>query len=183
MAKNTPAIEPEAPSTRPMVIAGVEFTISLPYSEGHVVTAAEAKTLNQTRAENISNAMRKKIEELKDVPGDETTEDGKPIMVGFSEEALQKAADMVAAYDADYTFAMGGAPRKALDPLEKEALSIARAEVTRLVKESGKKVKDIDPAIIEQNVEAFAQNPQVIDLARKRIAEKQQLASGLALAM
>lgn len=183
MAKQTQT-EPEAvEATRPMVIAGIEFTVSLPYAAGHVVTDAEARALNQTRCENISNAMRKKIESLRDVPGDKVNDKGEPIMEGFSEEALQKAAELVAAYEAEYSFSMPGAVRRPVDPLEKEALSIARAEVTRLIKAEGLKVKDVDEAVIEANVEEFAKNKQVIELARKRLAEKAELSKGLALSM
>ena len=43
-----------------------EFTVSTPYAEGHVITAAEAKALNQVRAENIANNFRAKIKAAKE---------------------------------------------------------------------------------------------------------------------
>lgn len=180
---------PEAPvadtvetvATRQMVIAGIEFTVSLPYAEGHTVSAIEARVLNQTRSENISNGMRKKIEELRDVAGEPDAE-GKTSMIGYSAEALEKAAALVAEYDASYTFASPSAgPRKTVDPLERMALTIARAHVTALIKQKGLKVKDVDAAKIEENVEKFAVHPTILELARKRLAESNELALGLDL--
>lgn len=155
-------------SEREMVIAGVTVTVSTPYAEGHTVNAAEAKTLNQTRCENISNAMRTKIKEA--------------LEAGADQSAIQ---EMVSKYDAEYTFSLAsaGGGRRAVDPLEREALAIARAEVTRLIKEQGLKVKDVDKEVVEQNVAAFAEHPDVIALAKKRLKEKEKLAGGLQLAM
>lgn len=180
MAKNAPVSDTsEAPATRQMVIAGIEFTVSLPYAEGHAVSAIEARVLNQTRSENISNGMRKRIEELRDVPGDADAE-GTTSMVGYSAEAVEKAAEIVAAYDASYTFASPSVgQRKTVDPLERMALTIARAHVTALIKQKGLKVKDIDPAKVEENVEKFAVHPTILELARKRLAESNELALGL----
>lgn len=156
--------------TREMMIAGITFTVSTPYVEGHTVDAAEARVLNQTRCENISNAMRKKIQELADDEGN------------YTDEAVEAAAAMVAEYDEKYTFNMPSAGgRKATDPLEKEALSIARAMVSAQIKEAGYKIKEIDAEVIEANVEAFAADPAVIELAKQRLAERAELAGKIKL--
>ena len=42
-------------SQKTITIQGVEFTVASPYAEGHTITEAEAKALNQVRAENIRN--------------------------------------------------------------------------------------------------------------------------------
>ena len=40
-------------------ISGQAFDVSTPYAAGHTLTEAEAKVLNQTRAENIGNNFRR----------------------------------------------------------------------------------------------------------------------------
>ena len=81
-------------------INGISFEISTPYSEGHVLTEAEAKALNQTRSENIGNNLRAKIKEMQEA--------------GESEDAI---AAIVAEKDAEYVFTLASvsASRK-LDP-------------------------------------------------------------------
>jgi hypothetical protein len=156
-------------STREIVIAGVTVTVSTPYAEGHALTAAEAKALNQTRCENISNAMRKRLNDM-------------AVEGVIPADAAQAA---VAEYDAAYEFTLsgaGGGGRRPTDPLEKECFAIARAEVTRQIKAQGLKVKDVDPEVIEVNVAAFAESEQVIKLAKKRLKERAELGLSLSLA-
>lgn len=153
-------------STREITIAGLILSVNLPYAEGHVVTAAEAKALNQTRCENISNAMRKRIQEL-------ASEDGT-----FTSEAVTKAQEMVAAYDAEYTFTLGGTgARSAVDPLERECISIARKAIAAKLKEAGVKVKDYPADKLEAAIEAAKDHPEIVKLAKQSLKGKQSLSS------
>lgn len=141
-----------------VTIAGKPFTVSLPYLAGHVLNEAEAKTLNQVRTENIRNNMASKVKD------------------GTAGEAE------VAAYDAAYSFALQvGGTRKTTDPLEKECLALARANVTATIKKAGKKVKDFAEEKIEAMVEKLAEHPEIVKAAKARIRDREKLAEGLAL--
>ena len=52
---------PDANSAKTISIYDIEFKVPQPYSEGHVLTAIEAKQLNQVFAENIANNQRAAI--------------------------------------------------------------------------------------------------------------------------
>ena len=158
-------------STREMTIGGVLVTVAQPYAEGHTVNAAEAKVLNQTRAENISNALRGKVKEL-------AAEDGT-----FDDAAVEKARELVAAYDAEYEFTLSnaGGGRRAVDPLEKECIAVARAAISAELKRQGIKVKDVPKEKLEENIERYKEHPEIVKLAKKRLKERESLAGALEL--
>jgi len=122
-------------ASKKITISGQTFEVNQPYAAGHQITDAEARALNQTRAENIGNNFRKQIKEAN---GDE----GK----------LQELASELVAYDEKYTFAMGGGGREPVDPVDKEALVIARKAVRGAVESKGYKFKDW----LSSNEEKFA---------------------------
>lgn len=155
-------------SNREMTIAGVLFTVSTPYAEGHVVNAAEAKTLNQTRCENISNAMRKRVDELKE--GDT-----------ISEENLVKARDLVAEYDAGYVFSLAsaGGSSRSKDPLQKECESLARAAITAQLKAAGRKVSDVDKEALANKIAEVAEMPEIVKRAKANLKVRADLATEL----
>jgi len=105
-------------------INGVAFEISQPYAEGHVITEAEARVLNQTRSENIGNNLRAKLKEMADA--------------GASEAELQA---LVAEKDAEYVFTLSNArASRVLDPVEKEANKIARELLKDHLAQTGRKL-------------------------------------------
>jgi hypothetical protein len=88
------------PETKTKTIEGKNFEISQPYEEGHVISAIEARVLNQTRSENIGNNVRAKLKEA--------------IEAGQPDDAL---AALVAEVDAAYQFTAAGTRAAArLDP-------------------------------------------------------------------
>lgn len=134
------------------------FDVTTPYAEGAVLTAADAKVLNQTRAENIANNFRKRIKDAKD-----KGEDLSPIRAEFAD------------YDAKYNFSMGGGPRApSMDPVEREARAIVKRAIVAQAREKGKSLKDLDAAKVEANIEANWQNDAVIKLARKTVKDRSQ---------
>lgn len=153
------------------VIAGEVFEITAPYAAGHVLTEAEAKTLNQVRSENIGNNVREKVKEL--------IEAGK----------LQEARDLVAEKDATYEFTLAtvGASTK-LDPVEREARSIAKEVVKAKLAEKGLKIstppegetKESWAEKIEANIEKFAATEQVMAEAKKAVNAKKKRLDALA---
>jgi hypothetical protein len=159
-------------ATKEITIAGLLVPVAQPYVEGAVMTAAEAKALNQTRAENVRNNMAAAVKKL-GVEGKDA--EGKTIMI-YDEAATTAALAEVATYDAEYTFAIGGGgPARVTDPFERECRSIAREQVTIKIKAAGKKVKDYASEAIEAKVTEWAANPKVQALAKKRIAERKSL--------
>lgn len=137
---------------RILTIDGKQFTIRQPYEAGHVLNEAEAKTLNQTRAENVGNNMRKKVKE------------------GASDADVQQ-------YDTDYEFSVRAAGRKALDPVEKEALKIAKDAVKNDYIKKGIDVKSVSEEEFDAKVERAMSMEKVQELAKKRVAEAKKRAA------
>lgn len=141
-----------------LTIGGLVFEVQAPYTAGpRELTEAEAKTLNQTRSENVGNNLRKAIGE-----GSEK---------GMTQEQLQA---IVSEYDNGYTFAMGGGSRVVIDPLEKECYKVAREAVRDALQAEGKKLKDVDEAKLEAYLDQLVAQDDVIAEAKKRLKAKQK---------
>jgi len=122
--------------------------------------------LNQVRAENIGNNLREKIKEL--------VEAGK----------VAEAQALVAEKDATYVFTMAsvGGTSRTLDPVEKEALAIAKEIVKAKLAEKGLKwnvapegeTKESWAEKLQANVEKFAAAEQVMAEAKKAVAAKKK---------
>jgi len=151
-----------------MSIEGLTFEVSAPYAEGHTVTEAEAKALNQMRKENIGNNVRKAIKDLK---GDAES---------FTDEQAAEAANIVAEKDASYEFTLSAARGSSKDPLEVMATRLAREYVNGQIQAKGETVKAYKEANEERYDELVAQvaeNPQIVELAKERIAQRDALAN------
>jgi len=156
--------------TKSIVTQGVSVDVSAPYSEGHTCTAAEAKALNQVRAENVRNNTRKTVMEAIEA-------------AGGADAAAKEVQKIVAAYDKDYEFTLasvgGGGTR--LDPLTKECRSLARAYISGKLKEAGISQKDYlekhgENAIKDKVIE-LAENDEIVKLAKKNLAEREKMAN------
>lgn len=158
-------------STKTLSIYGLQAEISAPFAEGHVMTAAEAKALNQTRTENISNNVRKQV-------GDLRSEDGT-----FTAENQAKAIALIAEADSKYVFTLAnaGSGRKVVDPIEREAIALAKAGLTAKLKERGETIKGYDEkngeGAFAAKVEEVAQREDVRKTAAKRVKERQAATS------
>ena len=152
-------------------INGVAFEISAPYAEGHALSEAEAKVLNQVRSENIGNNLREKLK--------------KAAEEGASIEALQAT---VAELDASYVFNMRTASASAkLDPYEKEAIKIARELLKAHLANSGRKLTVAPEGLtedewnekIDAEVERIAGSDKVVAAAKKAVDAKRKQADSL----
>lgn len=163
--------------TKSKIIMGESFTLSTPYSAGHVLTEVEAKVLNQVRAENIGNNLRDTVKEALEAKekGDSSKYDG--------------LADLVAKYDGEYTFSMGGGGGTSrLDPVEREAKSLAEAYVREDLKKKGRKWAQVPEGLTEEQwvekrtavVESLMARDDIIALAKKRVKEKGKVTDALA---
>lgn len=145
-------------------ISGETFEVNEPYSEGHTITAIEAKVLNQTRAENIGNNFRADVKKARENGQDLT-------------ELRAKLAE----YDDQYTFSMGGSIRQPVDPVEREARKIARDAIKAQLASEGRKIKDVDPERLEAAIDQVAVQDDVLKLAKKRVADLKRNVAAVAL--
>lgn len=154
-----------------MTIQGVVVEVSTPYEAGHQITEAEAKALNQVRAENVGNNLRKTITDMKEAAG------------GDVEAIKADVQAMVTEYEASYEFTLasvGGGSTSRLDPLTKEARSIARQFIAAKLREAGISQKEYLESngedAIKIKIAELAENPQVIELAQKALNERAAMA-------
>lgn len=156
-------------------INGLVFEISAPYAEGQTIGPAEAKALNQVRAENIGNNLREKIKAAQT--------EGK---------SADEIASLVASADASYvlTVSQVSAARK-LDPIEKEAYAIAREMLKAHLAKDGRKLT-VAPAgeteeswkeKIQDQLDKIATNESVVAEAKKTVKAKEKRAAALAEAI
>ncbi len=138
-----------------ITIAGAPYQVPVRYEEGHELTAGEASALNQTFHENIRNNLAKKAKE----------------------GSLTQAE--VDAYSGSYQFGVrvgGGAPTR--DPVMSEALRIAKDQIKAALKKKGRKVSDVEASAINEAAKKLVgQNPQILELAKQRVAEQQAAAT------
>lgn len=148
------------------------FSVRAPYQEGHVISAIEAKVLNQTRAENVGNNFRKRVK---------AAIDGTPLKEGEAVPTLAEIAAALAAYDVEYTFAMPSIGREPIDPLDRECLKIAKQVVKDAIAAQGKKLKDYTEEQLEAAYDKAAQKDDIVKEAKRRLnAQKKNAENALA---
>lgn len=161
---------------RTFEILGIEFPVTMPYDAGHVLNEAEAKVLNQTRRENLSNNFRSKVRAFND--GEEGA--------AASIEDLQAA---FATLDAEYVFTIATAAAAVkYTPEEKEARAIARNYIKGELDKAGRKLSDIPEGMskeewddaLEGEVARIAALDDVVKMA-KDIVKARSKTAGLNL--
>jgi len=168
------------PMSKTISILGVEVEISTPYAEGHTITAAEAKALNQTRAENIGNNFRKRIKDSK-----EGVEGAEP---------MEKILADLAAYDASYVFtlaaatlAAAGGSRSTMTPLEKESNRVAKQWLVAKLKEAGSSLKKYTEEhgadYVKAKVAEVAATDAIQAQAKKNLAAAQKTADAVGIGL
>lgn len=154
----------------PLNTLGQTFDVRDLFTEGMTLTAAMARTLNQTRLENISNQVRKQLTELKG-EGDWTA------------EALDKARQIVKERDEAYTeFGMGrtGSTAAPRDPVASEARAIATNILSEKLKAKGTTLaaqRKANKEAIEAKIAEFAANEKVVAQAKKIVDQRKKGAS------
>jgi hypothetical protein len=154
---------------------GQTFEVSAPYEPGHQVNEAEARTLNQTRLENLSNNLRAKLKAVRDEGAAEGTEGE------WSPEKIAKAAEMVKELDGSYAFGMGrtgGGAAVSRDPLTSECRRIATDYLAAKLKEKGTTLaaqRKADKDGIEAKIAEFSQHPKVRAQAEKVLKARKGL--------
>lgn len=154
-----------------ITIQGASVNIAAPYAAGHQITEAEAKALNQVRAENIRNNMAKTVKDLIK-------------KAGSTEVAQNDIQSAVSKYDGEYEFTLasvGGG--RSLDPVEKAAKQIARNYIAGQLKAEGWTQKSYKEKhgenSIEDKIVELMEHPKVVAAAKKQVEEHRKLAESI----
>lgn len=141
------------------------FTLSSPFTEGSVLTKAEAQALNALRAENIRNNTSKRVEqELAKLPPGEL----------LSPAQLESLQGVIAQYDRNYKFPLRHVARPRKGELEEMAEDVARERVEQQCRQQG--VTLAEPELTARVAE-FAALPVVQEEARRRLRERTTVAA------
>lgn len=150
-----------------LTISEIEFPVTAPFAEGHVITGPEAKALNQTRKENLGNNFRKVVTKALD--------DAKTAGTEPNVDELQSA---FAKLDNEYQFTFANvAAARTIDPVEREARKIVREQLREQLKAAGQKMSDYDDNQIEEIIDQNAQLPEVVAIAKGIVKARQKSAS------
>ena len=160
-----PHIHAETPREE-ITIAGQTFIVPRPYSEGHQLLANEAAALNQVFGENLRNNFASTVKSA--------------IEAGtFDLDALQ---DALSDYAHTYEFGVRkarepGAPKAPKDPVEAEAMSIAKDKVKAAIKAKGGSPKDYSAAeISELASQVLEKYPAIREIAARNVAANAEIA-------
>lgn len=129
------------------------FSATAPYTEGHQLTAAEAKALNKLRADAIQENMRKSF-----AAAASNCPDG--ILPSAVIAEIQQTID---SYDSKFQFRATQEPRRKLDSLTLQAIQIATAQAP-------------DGASPEE-IEVLATTIDVLTEARQRLEIQQRVSA------
>jgi len=148
--------------TGSVIIQSKNFDIPRPFNEGYVCTASDASVLNQTLAENTRNNWADRVK--KEVEAET-----------FNQAKMQAEIDE---YLEGYEFGVrrGRGPS---DPVEREALNIAKEIVKKAIREKGFKLGDIETEDINRLAEqVIADSPDVTKEAKRRVEQRSKLTAG-----
>ena len=139
--------------TNTITIAGKSFEVSPRYAEGHPLTANEASALNQTFFENLRNNFASKAKE------------------GGTQDDFN-------AYVESYQFGVRSAGGSR-DPIEAEAMDLARESVRDAIRKSGKKLSDYTAKAISAAAEKLLgkRGDEFRALAKQRVEQMRAAAS------
>lgn len=145
-------------------IAGHTFSILQPYTEGHVLTTGEASAMNQVFAENIRNNFAAKVKEAEAAGS-------------FESDVFQGQLDD---YMIDYEFGVrrGGGGRTG-DPIQSEALIIAKDKVRKALVKRGHALKEVPASEITRlakDILGSGKYPEILDAAKARVAAQLEVA-------
>lgn len=151
----------------PYTIQGHDFDFGAPrYAAGHACTENEANALNQVRLENIRNNTASKIkaaaEKASVAPADVNLDadlgDGTTLR------------SLISAYADNYEFGLRSVrTSEPVDPVEKEAIKLAKDTVRKALATKKVKVKDLPEGKFDEMVEAYAAREDVIKEAKRRV--------------
>lgn len=148
-------------------IKGYSFQLSAPYGAGTVLTRGEAQALNNLRAENIQNNIRKLVVDATAelLPG-QLLEPGK----------LAELQAKITQYDRGYQFLEKHSPKPRVGEIELETRAVAQERVEAALRAEGLE-DSTSPAELEELIQAQLELPAVIEEARARVATRHRVLS------
>ena len=145
-----------------ITIAGKPFIVPHRYEEGHVLSAAEARSLNQIFWENLRNNFQARVKSAVNAGA-------------FDQKLLQSELNE---YARVYEFGSRARRGTFSDPFMDQAAKIAKEKVHGDFRRKGIDPREVQAAVITAKVkEAIATNPRIMQEARRRITEMQALAA------
>jgi hypothetical protein len=152
-------------NVRDITINGVEFQLEVPYSEGHILSAAEASQLNQVYLENVGNNFRSRVKEL--------------LEAGSASDAIQAELDK---YADTYEFGsrrVGSGTKRVADPVMREMRAMAKTKLVAFVKEKqGVSWNDLSAdereALLKRYIEK--NDAALRPIAERRVADAKEVA-------
>lgn len=153
-----------------ITVSGIDFLVSTPYAEGHELTKAEARAINQLRASRIGSHLRKLVTENLDSEGT------------LSADAEAECAARLAELDAEFEFTLANTSGGAVSPVESRALIIARKILHEKIREADIKIGDYKTQKEEaynENLHKIASSEAVIAMAQKALDEEKATASAM----
>ena len=174
---------PETESSMPEItIQGVTFQVAPVFKAGHVLTEVEASVLDQTRRENLRNnfagevrtakqdAAKKNGFLVKNEKGEDVGDESQVTVDMLDVDNLVSEFDK---YCDEYVFGVraSGTPRAPADPVEREALSIAKEKVKEAYRKKNFKISDVPAADILALAKGLLEkNPSIREEAKRRHA-------------
>ena len=147
--------------TGSFIIQERAFKIPKPFIEGHQCTGAEAGVLNQILAENVRNNLAQRVKKAVE----ENT---------FDQASMQGEIDQ---YIEEYEFGVRRG-RGPTDPVEREALNIAKEHVKEALRTAGYKLADVETGDINRLAEdVVAENPDITKEAERRVKGRGKIAA------
>lgn len=141
-----------------ITVGDFSLAAPMPYAEGHTLTAGEASAMNQLFHENLRNNFGAKLKGLKERGETPTAE---------------KAQEDFTAYAAEYEFGVrkaGGGAAAPSDPVEREALNLAKGIVRQALTSQGYKLKDVGIETIERLAgDLLKSQPKILEEAQRRV--------------
>jgi len=140
----------------------ITVQVAQPYSEGYVLTSAEAAKLNQVLADSIRSALSAKLKKL----------DNDSVDHAEVESSFQAFADA-------YAFSEKSA-KAGIDPILKEANKIAKEQVFAAIRKKGGNPADYSSEQIADYVAKVLQHkPEIKQEAQRRLESSRKIAGDL----
>lgn len=165
-----PEITESTPRTS-IMIAGENFNVPQPYTAGHVLSANEASSLNQTYAENVRNNMASKVKAHKEAGT-------------FALDVFQGTVDD---YCEGYEFGQRTGGGRSGDPVMTEAMAITRDLVRQAISKANQadstkpKLSDVPASKISElaknqlNKTDDPRTVQIMNTAKARVEAAKEL--------
>jgi hypothetical protein len=155
---------PNNVQTKQIIIQGHAFVVPVPFSEGHVLSGGEASAMNQVFHENLRNNFASRIKKLEG--------DG-----AIDISSLQNELDE---YAVEYEFGVRQSATAA-DPVEREAMKLARQAVKAALKNANR--EESKDWIEEAAGRQIEKNPIYMAKARIIVEARQSTGSEAASAL